>query len=50
MEKQKPTANRTKQCNCCGEKIRKQIRIWFDINKDPDYVIAICPKCDTAGE
>lgn len=40
--------NRSRQCNCCGEKIRIRVRVGLVIGdyKDPDYQVAICPKCD----
>lgn len=36
--------NRSKWCNCCGEKIRVQKK--SPSGNDPDFLIAICPKCD----
>lgn len=39
-------SNRTRSCGCCGERRRQHIRIGTP--DDPDYAIAICPKCDDA--
>lgn len=42
-----PRAQRSKNCRCCntqGARVQKRV----GTPSDPDYLVAVCPTCDTA--
>lgn len=41
-------SNRTRNCTCCDQrKVRDHVTVGTP--GDPDYVVAVCPNCDTVS-